>query len=75
MMCEGFLLTLFVAVDARPADMIALQSIEPFPTMEQCSEVADHLMVNHLDEGVRYFGSQYVLRCTPSELSPACRGE
>ena len=73
MICEGVVLTLFVSVAAKPADGIILQSTEPFHTPAACEDTADKLMLDHID-GVRYYGSHYVFRCTPAHLSPMCRG-
>ena len=62
---NAYILTIFAFLNGDPTDVMIFQSQERFATIDQCSDKANQLMVNQYDNGISYYGTDYVLRCAP----------
>ena len=62
---SAYILTIVAFLNGDPTDGMIFQSQERFATIDQCSNKANQLMVNQYDNGISYYGTDYVLRCAP----------
>ena len=62
---NAYILTIFAFLNGDPTDVMIFQSQESFRTIDECSNKANQLMVNQYDNGISYYGTDYVMRCSP----------
>ena len=62
---SAYILTIFAFLNGDPTNVMVFKSQERFATINQCSNKANQLMINQYDNGISYYGTDYVMRCSP----------